>query len=52
MLSPFSRRGGITVNSAKHLVLMFAGEKVQSEILRSAQNDSKAMIMNVNKHIA
>jgi hypothetical protein len=36
MLSPFSRRGGLRVNSAKHLALLFLGGKVQGEILRSA----------------
>jgi|GEM_PF-1017372 hypothetical protein len=35
MLSPFSRRCGIRVNSAKPLALLFVGEKVQSEILRA-----------------
>jgi hypothetical protein len=36
MLSPFSRRGGIRANSAKHLALLFLDPKIQSEILRSA----------------
>ena len=39
MLSPFASR---RVNSAKHRALLFVGGKVQSEILRSAQNDSMA----------
>ena len=41
MLSPFaeftlSPFASLRVNSAKHLGLLFAGGKVQSEILRSA----------------
>jgi len=30
------------LSAAKHLALLFVGGKVQSEILRSAQNDSMA----------
>ena len=35
-------RTSVRVNSTKHLALLFLGRKVQSEILRSAQNDSMA----------
>jgi hypothetical protein len=39
MLSPFA---WLRVNPAKHLASLFVGGEVQSEILRSAQNDSMA----------
>jgi hypothetical protein len=42
MLSPFA---SLRVNCAKHLALLFFGGKVQSEILRFAQNDSEGFRM-------
>jgi hypothetical protein len=42
MLSPFA---SLRVNSAKHLALLFLGGKVQSEILRCAQDDSEGLRM-------
>ena len=47
MLSPFAQftlsgANGLRVNSAKHLTLLFPGGRVQSEILRSAQNDTRS----------